>query len=113
MDSLSPIFAALSDPTRRSIVDRLVAGPATVNELTAPFTISQQAVSKHLVYLENARLIERQRAGRQNYCALKPESLKEVADWASRYRRVWEKNFQSLAALLEEMKANKQITIES
>jgi DNA-binding transcriptional ArsR family regulator len=87
VDYLSATFAALSDPTRRSIVDRLTDGPATVNELAEPFSISQQAVSKHLAYLETARLIERQRDGRQNFCALKPGAIREVAKWADGYRR--------------------------
>jgi DNA-binding transcriptional ArsR family regulator len=108
VDDLSATFAALSDPTRRSIVDRLTAGPATVNELAAPFSISQQAVSKHLAYLENAHLIERQRDGRQNFCALKPDAIRDVAKWADRYRRYWEKNFQRLDLLLDEMKRQKR-----
>ena len=97
-------FAALSDPTRRSIVDRLTRGPATVNELAAPFAISQQAISKHIAYLEMAHLIERQWQGRQNFCALKPEAIHEVAKWAEGYRSCWEKNFQRLDILLAEMK---------
>ncbi len=108
VDYLSSTFAALSDPTRRLIVDRLTAGPATVMELAAPFSISQQAISKHLAYLENARLIERQRDGRQNFCAIKPDTIREVADWAEGYRRIWEANFQRLDALLVEMKSTKK-----
>ena len=77
-------------------------------ELAAPFSISQQAISKHLAYLENARLIERQRDGRQNFCAIKPDTIREVADWAEGYRRVWETNFQRLDALLVEMKSKKK-----
>ena len=101
-------FAALSDPTRRAIIERLTSGPATVNELAEPFAISQQAVSKHLAYLENAQLIERQWQGRQNYCALKPETIREVAEWADGYRSFWEKSFQRLDTLLAEMKSKKQ-----
>lgn len=102
--SLDLTFAALSDPTRRSIVDRLTRGPATVNELAAPFAMSQQAVSKHIAYLEMAHLIERQWQGRQNFCALKPEGIREVAKWAEGFRSCWEKNFQRLDVLLAEMK---------
>jgi len=104
VDYLGATFAALSDPTRRSIVDRLTSGPATVNELAAPFSISQQAVSKHLAYLESACLIERRRAGRQNFCALRPDAIREVAKWAEGFRTCWEKNFQRLDVLLAEMK---------
>jgi DNA-binding transcriptional ArsR family regulator len=107
VDHLSATFAALSDPTRRLIVNRLTGGPATVHELAAPFSISQQAISKHLAYLKNARLIERQRDGRQNFCALNPDAIREVAEWAEGYRRFWEKNFQRLDVLLEEMKTRR------
>jgi DNA-binding transcriptional ArsR family regulator len=107
VDKLGTTFAALSDPTRRWIVDRLTSGPATVTELAAPFDISQQAVSKHLAYLENAHLIERLRDGRRNFCALRPDAIREVAQWAQGYRRFWEKNFQRLDVLLEEMKKAK------
>ncbi len=107
-DLLSPVFAALSDPTRRSIVNRLTRGPATVNELASNYSITQQAISKHLAYLENARVIERQREGRQNFCAINPSALREVARWAEEYRPLWERNFKRLDVLLEEMKAKKQ-----
>jgi DNA-binding transcriptional ArsR family regulator len=103
-DRLSFTFAALSDPTRRAIVERLTNGPATVNELADPFAISQQAVSKHIAYLEMANLIERQWQGRQNFCALKPEAIRDVADWAEDYRRFWEKSFARLDVLLAKMK---------
>ena len=105
---LDDFFAPIADPSRRAIVDRLTNGPATVNELAVPFAISQQAVSKHIAYLEMANLIERQWQGRQNYCALKPETIREVAEWADGYRRFWEKSFQRLDTLLAEMKSKKQ-----
>lgn len=107
VNRLSHTFAALADPTRRAIVDRLTRGPATVNELAEPFSISQQAISKHLAYLEMAHLIERQWQGRQNFCALKPATIREVAEWAEGYRQLWERNFQRLDTLLVEMKQKK------
>jgi DNA-binding transcriptional ArsR family regulator len=102
--NLDLTFAALSDPTRRAIVGRLTRGPATVNELAAPFSISQQAISKHIAYLEMANLIERQWQGRQNFCALKPDTIREVSKWAEGFRTCWENNFQRLDVLLAEMK---------
>lgn len=108
MDNLSATFAALSDPTRRMIVDRLTRGPATVNELARPFSISQQAVSKHLAYLERARLIEKQRRGRQQYCALRPGTIRSIAKWADRYRRFWEESFERLDALLDDIEEKEQ-----
>ena len=107
VDYLSLTFAALSDPTRRAIVNQLTHGPATVHQIAAPFSISQQAISKHLAYLEAARLIQRRRSGRENFCALKPEAIHQVSKWAEGYREFWEKNFQRLDLLLEEMKKTK------
>jgi DNA-binding transcriptional ArsR family regulator len=105
VDRLSATFAALSDPTRRRIVVRLTRGPASVNELAEPFAISQQAISKHLAYLERARLIQKRRQGRQHFCALIPGTIREVAIWAEGYRRFWAESHERLDALLEEMKA--------
>ena len=75
VDTLSTTFMALSDPTRRSILGRLAHGPASVSELAAPFAMSQQAISKHLAYLERARLIDKRRSGRQHFCILNPAPL--------------------------------------
>jgi DNA-binding transcriptional ArsR family regulator len=108
VDTLGPTFAALSDPTRRLIVDRLTRGPAPISELARPFAMSQQAISKHVASLERAHLIQKRRAGRQHLCALNPDALRAVAQWAESYRRVWEKNFQRLDALLKEMKTSKK-----
>ena len=107
VDQLGLTFAALSDPTRRAIVHRLTLGPASVNELAAPFAISQQAISKHLAYLEHARLVERRWRGRQNFCALKPNTIQEVANWAEGFREFWQRNFERLDLLLEEMKTTR------
>lgn len=71
-----------------------------MNELARPFTISQQAISKHLAYLERARLIEKQRMGRERLCALKPGAMTRVTQWAQTYGRLWEQSFQRLDALL-------------
>lgn len=101
-------FAALSDPTRRAILNRLRRGPATVNELAKPFEFSQQAVSKHLAYLERARLIVKHRRGRRHYCVLKPNALRGIADWTAGYRQFWEESLARLDALLPMIKQKEQ-----
>jgi DNA-binding transcriptional ArsR family regulator len=101
VDTLSSTFAALSDPTRRAILARLRIGPASVVELAGPFQISQQAISKHLAYLERARLIRTRREGRQQIRELNPAPMREVADWVADYRRHWEGAFGRLRGLLE------------
>lgn len=105
MDQLSTTLAAVADPTRRRILARLAAGPATVGDLARPFEISQQAVSKHLAYLERARLIEKRREGRAHVCTLRPAPLEEVAAWTETYRRFWEQSFDRLDSYLEALES--------
>ncbi len=108
VDTLSATFAALSDPTRRSLLARLAAGPATVGELAGPFRVSQQAVSKHLAYLERARLVKKRREGRRHVCRLRPVPFKEVADWVEHYRRFWELSFDRLDEYLRGLNAKER-----
>ena len=96
VDQLSNTFAALADPTRRAILGRLAEGDATVNELAEPFSISVQAVSKHLKVLEQAGLITRGRAAQLRPSRLQGAPLKDAVDWIERYRRFWEGSFDRL-----------------
>ena len=88
-DELSLVFAALADPTRRAILERLAQGDATVNQLAEPFAMTQQAISKHLKVLEKARLITRTRTAQARPCVLDPAHLKVAAGWIERHRQVW------------------------
>ena len=105
VDNLSTAFVALSDPTRRLMLRRLARGPASVNELAEPFHISQQAVSKHIAYLERAELIEKRQLGRQRVCALRPHALDEVVTWVEQCKQFWEESFDQLETLVLEVKA--------
>lgn len=98
--TLDRVFSALADPTRRAILARLVEGEATVNELIAPFHLSQPAISKHLKVLEQAGLVMRGRAAQTRPVRLNPEPLGEAARWLGHYRRFWEDSFDKLDALL-------------
>ena len=100
VDQLSSTFAALADPTRRAILERLAAGEATVNELAEPFPITVQAVSQHLKVLEHAGLITRGRTAQLRPSRLNGAPLKDVADWLERYRGFWEGSFDRLDARL-------------
>jgi DNA-binding transcriptional ArsR family regulator len=93
-------LAALSDPTRRAILARLRTGPASVSELSEPFGVSQQAISKHLAYLERANLVRTRREGRQQVRELNPAPIREVADWTEEYRSFWEGAFHRLRGLI-------------
>jgi DNA-binding transcriptional ArsR family regulator len=83
---------------------RLAKGPAPVGDIAKPFRMSQQAISKHIAYLERAQLIEKHRIGRLHICSIKPQPLQELAAWAEGYRKLWEANYERLDNLLEELK---------
>jgi DNA-binding transcriptional ArsR family regulator len=87
-DDLSLVFAALADPTRRAILERLAHGDASVHQLAEPFAITQQAVSKHLKVLERARLITRARTAQSRPCVLDAQRLDTAAGWIARHRQV-------------------------
>ncbi|HLQ59284.1 MAG TPA: metalloregulator ArsR/SmtB family transcription factor [Gemmatimonadales bacterium] len=111
--SLDTTFAALADPTRRAILARLAAGEASVNELAAPFEMSQPAISKHLKVLEHAGLIARSREAQRRPRRLVPKPLAEATEWIERYRRLWEGNFKRLDAVLQELKSKQKRTVDA
>ena len=104
VDRLGTTFAALSDPTRRAMIERLARGPVSVHGLTEPFALSQQMISKHIAYLVRARIVIKTKRGRESVCTLRPEAIKTVSDWATNYRRFWEESFDKLDVVLKEMK---------
>jgi DNA-binding transcriptional ArsR family regulator len=101
---LDRAFLALADPVRRALVARLSRGPATVNELAEPFTISKQGVSKHIQVLESAGLITRTRDGQRRPCHLDPAALEALTSWIDTYRLEAERRFRRLDSLLETMR---------
>ncbi len=105
---LDATFAALADPTRRAILARLASGQASVNELAAPFTMSQPAISKHLKVLERAGLISRSREAQRRPRRIEAQPLAEATEWLERYRKLWEGNFKRLDALLAELQPHKK-----
>ncbi len=100
VDPLSTTFAALADPTRRAILERLAEGEATVNELAEPFDISLPAISRHLKVLEGAGLISRGREAQWRPCRLEPHPLQQLDGWLARYRVFWEGGFDRMEAYL-------------
>jgi DNA-binding transcriptional ArsR family regulator len=103
VDRLSEVFSALADPTRRAILARLAEGEATVNEIAEPFSMSLQAVSKHLKVLERAGLISRGKQAQWRPCRLDAEPLREVADWIAGYQRFWEERYAQLGEYLQQL----------
>jgi DNA-binding transcriptional ArsR family regulator len=94
-------YAALADPTRRAILERLADGPAPVGTLAAPFAVSAPAISRHLKVLEGAGLLLNQRAGKGRLCALQPKPLVEAQTWLDFHHRFWTGSFDRLDALLK------------
>lgn len=99
-DTLSSVFAALADPTRRALLQRLADGEASVAELARPFDMSQPAISKHLKVLEQAGLVIRNRVGTARYSHLEAEPLREATEYMQRYKRFWDTTFDRLDAAL-------------
>jgi DNA-binding transcriptional ArsR family regulator len=108
MDQLSTTFTALADPTRRAILARLAQGSATVGELAAPFAISGPAVSRHLKVLEQAKLIRREVEAQKRRCHLRPETLKQAAEWIEMYRQFWNVRLDSLESYLDALAAKRR-----
>jgi DNA-binding transcriptional ArsR family regulator len=106
--SLDATFAALSDPTRRTIISTLQRGHASVTELSRPHEISMPAILKHLRVLEQAGLIEQKKTGRVRMCRLTVAPMKQAADWLSLYRVFWENQLDSLGRFLEQINPKKQ-----
>ncbi len=104
VDQLDTTFAALSDPTRRGMIEQLSHGPASVHGLTERFALSQQMISKHIAYLVRARIVIKTKRGRESVCTLRPEAIKTVSDWAFNYRRFWEESFEKLDVVVKQMK---------
>jgi DNA-binding transcriptional ArsR family regulator len=102
-ERLSTTFAALSDPTRRAILARLVQGEVSVNELAEPFDMSLPAISRHLKVLERAGLISRGRTAQWRPCRLEVAPMRDAADWLEQYRRFWEQSLDRLEDYLKDL----------
>jgi len=100
VDQLSDVFGALADPTRRAILLRLTEGDANVAELSAPFRVSQPAISRHLKVLERAGLISRSRRATARLSHLEAEPLRQATAWLARYRQYWDESYGRLDELL-------------
>ena len=102
-DGLSPVFAALADPTRRDMVARLTDGDATVNELAEPYDVSLQAVSRHLKVLEEAGLVSRHKDAQRRPAHLEAEVFDLMTHWIERHRQRAEQRYQRLDDVLTEL----------
>ena len=100
---LDAVFAALADPTRRAIIERLSLSAARVTEVAEPFAMSLNAVSKHIRVLEASGVVERRRQGRDHILSINTRSLDEIDGWIERTRRYWEQRLDAMERLLREL----------
>jgi DNA-binding transcriptional ArsR family regulator len=105
---LNAVFAALADPTRRAIIERLSRSEARVTEIAAPFEMSLNAVSKHIRVLEASGVVERHRRGRDHILSINVRSLDEVDGWIERTRQYWEQRLNAMERLLLELKQDRK-----
>jgi len=101
MTQLDQTFAALSDGTRRAIIEKLALGEATLSDIAGPFEMSQTAVSKHVRILSEAGLVSVVKRGRTRYCSLEAEPMKLANDWLTTYKNFWGDSFEALARHIE------------
>jgi DNA-binding transcriptional ArsR family regulator len=102
--ALDSAFSALSDPTRRAILERLRGGSATISELAQPAGMSLTGLKKHVRILEEAELVSTEKRGRARHCRLGPKRLEDVGQWIEDYRRGWEKRFDRMEEIIERKK---------
>ena len=107
MDMRRDIFQAIADPTRREIIHLISGKPGNLTEISENFDMSRQAVTLHIKILEECGLIIMRQQGRERYCELLPEKLKEVDEWVSYYRNFWSKKFTSLENFIATEKKSK------
>lgn len=108
METRRDVFQALSDPTRREIMNVIASKPLTSNVIAERFDVSRQAISRHLRILEECGLIEINQQGRQRYCFVQPQKLNEVEDWLQNFKKIWEKRFNKLDDILKNMKQTRK-----
>lgn len=101
MQTLDRTLLALADPTRRAILDRIGQGEVRVTEIAKPFEMSLNAISKHILTLERAELIQRRKQGREHFIALKPNALDETAQWIESQKNLWKQRLQKLDDMLQ------------
>jgi len=106
--ALDQTFSALSDPTRRDILDRLGRGPASIGELASPFGMSLTGMKKHVQILERARLVTTEKVGRTRQCRLGPEHLEDAVQWIQLYRHRWERRLDGLESYLGEHRGGRR-----
>jgi DNA-binding transcriptional ArsR family regulator len=98
-------FAALADPTRRGVLERLARGDASITDLADTFDMTLTGMKKHVGVLEGAGLVTTEKIGRVRRCRIGPSRLEEEIEWIARYREIWDARFDALDRVVDELKA--------
>ncbi len=98
---LDLVFGALSDPTRRGILETLSAGETNIRSLATPYKMSQPAISKHIRVLEDAGLIRREKRGREHRISVNSHTVEQARDWISHYTKIWKQQFDAVDEYLK------------
>lgn len=104
MDKQRDVFQALADPTRREILCMIASEPLNLNAIAQEFDMSRPAVSQHIKILNESGLVRMRKEGRQRYCHIQPQKIKEVDQWIEPFRKLWEDRFQQLDQVLTNLK---------
>jgi DNA-binding transcriptional ArsR family regulator len=102
--AVDQVFHALSNPTRRQVLERLAVGPASVSELVAPFDMQLPSFVQHLAVLERSRLVKSKKRGRVRTYEIAPERFKVVEDWLTARRRLWEARLDRFDRYVQQLK---------
>ena len=102
-------FAALSDPTRRGVLELLARGDASITELAEKFDMTLTGMKKHIAVLEQAGLVRTAKVGRVRMCRLGPRPLQEETAWLEQYRQLWASRFRDLDEVVEELKKKEAV----
>lgn len=107
MEARRDVFQAIADPTRRHIISLIAQKSMNLNTITDNFNLTRPAISNHIRILTECGIIVVEKKGRERYCTVQPGSLKEIADWAGQYRRLWEEKLDSFEHYLMKLKKQK------
>jgi DNA-binding transcriptional ArsR family regulator len=107
METRRDVFQAIADPTRRHIINLIAHRSMNLNTITENFDLTRPAISNHIRILTECGIIVVEKKGRERYCTVQPGSLKEIADWAGQYRKLWEEKLDSFESYLMKLKKQK------
>lgn len=104
MEKRRDVFQAIADPTRREILGMVAKEPLNLNSIAENFDMSRPAVSQHIKVLDESGLVVMRKKGRQRFCYIRPQKMKEVDNWLEQFRRLWEDRFDQLDQVLDNLK---------